>query len=185
MKFWTAIFWEFVQNIPPITGFVTAVWLWRQQRKRIALICVIVGGITGALLIRFTEATINNIVEPISVTITNVIVFSLGMLLFTMYLGAEGPSRCSNWKMDLVLGWGMGILIGVSQALAAGGAHILATVVHSLAMALPIPLVLMGLRALMKNISTLPSALTHSVLLAIATTLIISLVDYTYLLFLP
>jgi hypothetical protein len=185
MKFWMAVFWEFVQNVPPMTGFVTALWLWRQQRKKIALICIVVGSVTGALLIRFTEATINNIVEPVSVTITNIFVFSLGMLLFTMYLGAGGLSRWSNWKMDLVLGWGMGILIGVSQALAAGGAHILAVVLHSLAMALPIPLVLMGLRALLKNVRSLTSALTCSVLLALTMTLVIGVVDYAYLLFLP
>jgi hypothetical protein len=185
MKFWMAIFWEFVQNLPPMVGFVIAVWLWRQRRKKIALICIVVGSVTGALLIRLTEATINNIVEPLSVTITNIFVFSLGMLLFTIYLAAEGHFRWSNWKMDLVLGWGMGILIGVSQALATGRVHILAIVVHSLAMALPIPLVLMSLRALLKNIGSLTSALTRSVLLAIATTVIIGLIDYTYLLFLP
>ena len=185
MKFWTAIFWEFVQNLPPMASFVTAVWLWRQQRKKIALICIVVGSVTGALLIRLTEATINNIIEPISVTITNILIFSLGMLLFTMYLGVEGLSKWSNRKMDLILGWGMGILIGISQALATGGVHILAIVVHSLAMALPIPLILMGLRALLKTVDSLKSALARSALLAGAMTLIIGVVDYAYLLFLP
>jgi hypothetical protein len=185
MKFWIAVFWEFVQNVPPIAGFVTAVWLWRQQRKKTALICIVVGSVAGSLLIRFTEATINNRVEPVSVTITNIFVFSLGMLLFTMYLGAESHSRWSNWKMDLTLGWGMGILIGVSQALAIGEVYIAGVVVHSLAMALPIPLVLMGLRALLKNVRSLTSALARSVLLALAMTLVIGVVDYAYLLFLP
>jgi len=183
-KFLIAFFWEFMQNLPPVIGFVVAVWLWKQRRRREAVVCAVGGGVAGALLIRFTEATINDIVEPVAVTITNILVFSLGMLLFVAYLGAEGQSKWSTWKMDLILGWGMGILIGVSQALATGGVHILGIIVHSLAMALPIPLVLIGLRALLKNISTLTSALIRSVLLAIAMTLIIGLVDYTYLLFL-
>ena len=134
MKFWVAIFWEFVQNLPPMAGFVMAVWLWRKQSKKEALACIVVSSTLGALLIRFTEVTINDILEPIPVTITNIVVFSLGMLLFTIYLGAASNSKWSNWKMDIVLGWGMGILIGVSQALAFGAEHILGVAVHSLAM---------------------------------------------------
>ena len=184
MRFFVAVFWEFVQNLPPTAGFVAAVWLWRQQSKKKALVCIVVGSTVGSLLIRFTESTINNIVEPMHVTVINLISFSLGMLLFTSYLGTESLSKWSNWKGDLVFGGGMGFLIGMSQALATGGVHIVAAIIHSLAMALPIPLVLISVRMLSKSASTFQSALMRSVPIATAMTIVIGLVDYTYLLFL-
>jgi undecaprenyl pyrophosphate phosphatase UppP len=183
-----AVWWEFVQNLPPIAAFVSAVWLWRRQKRREATVCIVVGGAVGALLIRFSESTIHNVVEPLLVTATNIVVFSLGMLLFAAYLGTEGLAW-SNWKTDVTLGWVMGVIIGISQALAAGDpiphdALIIGVVLHSLAMALPIPLALISVRALVRNAGTLRAALLRSVLLATVVTVIIGLVDYTYLLLL-
>ena len=174
MRFLRAVSWEFIQNLPPISAFVTAVWLWKQRRKKEALACVVIGSAAGALLIRFTEATINSILEPARVTIVNFVVFSLGMLLFTAYLGTDEQSKWSNWKTDMVLGWGMGILIGGSQALSAGGWPLIGVIVHLLAMALPIPLVLISVRVLLKNVTTLQSALTRSVILAATMTALLS-----------
>jgi hypothetical protein len=184
-----AVFGEFVQNLPPIAAFVSAVWLWRQQRRREAVVCIVVGGAVGALLIRFSESTIHNAVEPLLVTATNIVVFSRGMLLFAAYLGTERLAW-SNWKTDVTLGWIMGIIVGVSQALAAGDVPIprdvlvIGVVLHSLAMALPIPLALISVRVLVRSAGTLRSALLRSALLAIVVTVIIGLVDYTYLLLL-
>lgn len=184
-----AVWWEFVQNLPPIAAFVSAVWLWRRQRRREAVVWIVVGGAVGALLIRFSESTIHDVVEPLLVTATNVVVFSLGMLLFAAYLGTAGLVW-SNWKTDVALGWIMGVVIGVSQALAAGDvsiprdALVIGVVLHSLAMALPIPLALISVRVLVRSARTLWSALWRSVLLATVVTVIIGLVDYTYLLLL-
>jgi hypothetical protein len=184
MKFWLAISLEFLQNVPLLTAFVTTVWLWRQEHRRWALGCAAIGGTVSALLIRFTEPMLNHIVEPPLVTVTNGMIFSLGMVPFAIYLAAGDRSRWSNWKSDVALGWGIGILLGVSQTLAAGEFQILALLVHIVAMALPVPLILMSVRLLLKGAESLSSVLVRATLLTVAVTVIISLVDYSYMLFL-
>lgn len=179
MGFFGAVFWEFVQNLPPIVFFVAAVWLWAQQRRREAVTCVLIGSVTGSLLIRFTEPSIHGYVEPIGVTVVNVVITSLLMLVFLVYLGSE--ARWSNWKIDLVLGGLAGVLLGAAQGLASPGAPIVGVAVHCLAFTLSFPLALISMRAL--KAGTLLLALVGSILITAAVTLAISLIDYGYFLF--
>jgi len=183
MKFLQALFWEFVQNLPAVVGFVGAVWLWRHRRRREAVVGAFIASLSGALLIRFTEVKINDIIEPVAVTVTNFLVFWFGILLIMIYLGSEGRTKWSSWRTDILLGWAMGVLIAVSQAIAAAEGQVWGIIVHALAMALPIPLVLIIVRRLVRNAETLGAALLRSVMLAVVMTAIIGLVDYAYLLF--
>ena len=112
VNFLLALGWEFIQNIFPIVLFVIALWLWPRDKKKPAVICLVSGAVMGALLIRFTEVYISGY-EPIAVTVVNIIVFSLLMLLFVVYLGAE--ARWSNPKMDWLLGGISGVLLSLVQ----------------------------------------------------------------------
>ncbi len=89
LEFVNAVFWELIQNLPIVLLFVMAVWLWARQRRQDAIICCVVGGVVGALLIRFTEPIISGYHESWNVTLMNIGVFSLAQVLFTVYLGAE------------------------------------------------------------------------------------------------
>jgi hypothetical protein len=182
-EFLTIILWEFAQNLPPVVAFVVAAWLWQQKHKTAALICIVVGSAAGALVIRLTEMTrLYASVQPVAATITNFVFFCLAMLSIVVYLNAKG--RFNNWKTDIILGIVLGSLLSISQWITSGG-HIIANSIHALAMALPVPLILMTVRQLLKKAHSLISAAIYAVLLATVMTLVIGVVDYAYLLFLP
>jgi hypothetical protein len=139
---------------------------------------MLTGSVIGSLLIRITELNLSGYEEPVEATVVNIASMSLLMIPFTAYLASQ--TKWSNWKMDLVFGGGAGVLLGTAQGLASPGAPVIGVIIHCLALALSLPLVLIGIRAL-KNM-TLPSALIRSVPITAAMTLVISLVDYGYFL---
>ncbi|MBN1873820.1 MAG: hypothetical protein JXA33_06290 [Anaerolineae bacterium] len=182
MPFIQAIFWEFIQNAPVLILFVAAIWLWAKDRRRDAVLCILVSAIAGALLIRVTEPLISGYHEPWSITLVNIVTFSILEVLFTAYLSME--NRWSNWYTDALLGALAGVGIALAQGLAAGGGSPwLGIVLHSLALGLIGTLLMSGLRR-QKN-KPLKTALINATGLAIFMTLIISAIDYSYLFLFP
>jgi hypothetical protein len=171
-----SVFWEFWQNLPVIVLFVVAVWLWAQGNRAKAIGCAVAGAVIGSLVIRFTEVMADGSREPVSVTLTNVVVLSVMQTLFMMYLGVE--KEWSNWKTDVMLGGVAGVLMAITQALAASGAMLVGVILHSVALAMGGALVLIGVRKL-KGQSLIRAAL-YSVLMTVTMTLVISLLDYSY-----
>lgn len=178
VAFGTAIFWEFVQNVPLIAALVAGVWWWAKRQRAKALAVMVIGSTVGSLLIRFTEPIIHSYVEPVWVTFVNIVMMSLLMLPFAAYLGSEG--RWSHWRMDLALGGGAGILLGLAQGLATPGAPVIGVAIHCLSFALAFPLALIGIRLLKGR--SLSVALANSVLITAVVTLVIGFVDYAYFL---
>lgn len=178
MKFLNAVFWELVQIAPVIVLFITAVWLWARMRKVWSVACALGGAVVGSLLVRLTELTANGYCEPLAVTGVNIVSMSLLQILFTAYLGTE--ANWSNRKTDLLLGAMAGISLAVAQGLAPQGLPLIAIVGHGIPLAAVGSLVLLGIRKL-KN-QTLASALANGALLAVATTLFISAIDYGHFL---
>jgi hypothetical protein len=176
--FWTALFWEFVQNLPVIVAFVSAVWLWSRQERTRAAICAVVGAATGALVIRLTETMVRGGREPVAVTIVNILAFSLFQIVFAAYLGSQ--KRWSSSKTDLVLGGLGGAVLAAAQGLAAPEAPLIGIVLHSLSLAIAGSLVLVSIRALKGR--TLINAILGSLLIVISITVVIGIVDYGYLL---
>jgi len=174
MKFVNAVFWEFVQTAPVIVLFVTAVWLWARMRRIRSVACALGGAVAGSLLIRFTESATNGYCEPLAVTAVNIVSISLLQILFAAYLGTE--ANWSNRKTDLLLGAMTGISLAVAQGLASKGLPLIAIVGHGIPLAAVGGLVLLGIRKLKSQ--TLVSALANGALLAVATTLLISMIDY-------
>lgn len=182
MRFFQVIFWEFVQNLPLVVAFFVAVWLWAQNRRPSAIVCTLMGSVTGALVIRFTESNISDkVIERGEVTLINVVIMSFTMILCTAYLASE--SRYSNWKLDLVLGGGVGVLLSTAQGLATPGIAPIDWIFHCLAFTTTLPLALMSLRASKAKAKNLLSSLVISVFVAFFISVTISLVDYTEFLF--
>jgi hypothetical protein len=166
--FGRTFFWEFVQNLPLIAGFLLALDLWQQAKLLPSLACMVAGSLTGSLVIWATEARIvAGHREPQRVVVTNVAGIALMMLLLAAYLSADW----SRWWTDLVFGLLGGIALGVAQDLAAGSAPSLG---HAMAFALSFSLGLAGVRIVS---AALP--LGASVLLVTATvTALICMMDY-------
>jgi len=180
MRFFQVIFWEFVQNLPLVVAFFVAVWLWAQNRKPFAIICMLTGSVTGALVIRFTESHISGkVIERVEVTLINIVVIGFAMILCTAYLASE--NRYSNWKLDLILGGGVGILLSTAQGLATPGIATIDWIFHCLAFTITLPLALMSIRA--SKARDLPSSLVISIFVTFFMSVTISLIDYTEFLF--
>ncbi len=162
------ITWEFIQNLPLVAGLILALQLWQQEQRLLALICILTGSVSGSLIIRFTEAKIvTKPREPLSVTFMNVIVMSLLMLVVIFYLAAQW----SNWLTDLIVGGLMGVVLAVSQNLAAKKRI---GIGHMMAFVIAFPLALISIRML---VNILP-AIVAILLITFIITVVISFIDY-------
>ena len=139
MGFAGAVIWELIQNLPLVLSFVLTVWWWAHEEKRKAIVCLVVGSIVNAVVIRFTEPSIHGYYETVQTTLVNVVSLGLLMFLFAAYLGSE--AQWSNRKTDVLLGSLAGIFLGMAQGLTSSGDLMIGIVLHSLALALAAPVV--------------------------------------------
>jgi hypothetical protein len=160
--------WEFVQNLPPVAGFLLGLAQWRQERLGLAAASVAAGSLLGSFAIWATESRIvAGHREPLRVVVANVVVIAGLMFVLMAYLSA-GWSR---WWTDLLIGAAGGIVLGVAQDLAARSP---VGPGHCAAMALAFALALLGIRGL---VDALPLAANVLLITAFAT-VIIGLIDY-------
>ncbi len=178
MKFLNALFWEFVQNVPVIVLFVAGVWLWARQRRRAAMAVMVVGGTIGAFIIRFTEPLINGYHEPWGTTAINIVGFALLQILFASYLGTE--ARWSNWRTDVLLGVLGGAALALAQGVTARGSPLIGIVLHSVALGGTGAFMVVSIRRLRDR--SLRTALVGAAVAAFLMTLLIGVIDYSYLL---
>ncbi len=174
MGFFQVLFWEFVQNLPSVLLFVMAVWFWARHSKGIAIAFILVNSLVCPFIIRITEPYKHGYVEPLSTTIANIIALGILMFFLVPYLGAE--SKWSNVRMDLVLGWLAGALLGIAQGLSTPEMPLIGVVVHSAALMLVTPLILIGTRYLRNQ--TFLEAMGKTLLITSIMTVVIGLLDY-------
>jgi hypothetical protein len=166
--FGRVFFWEFVQNLPAIAGFLLALDLWQQAKPLPSLACMVASSVTGSLVIWATEARIvAGHREPPQVVVTNVAGITVLMLVLAAYLSAGW----SKWWTDLVFGLFGGVALGVAQDLAAGSRVGWG---HATAFALAFSLGLVGVRILS---AALPLGASVLVVTA-AVTALICVTDY-------
>jgi hypothetical protein len=169
IKFLRTIFWEFIQNLPLITGGLVALNLWQQSRWGAAIVWVVAGSIIGAFTIRLTESKIvESGREPWRVTITNIVVMSALAFILIVYLLAQW----SSWQTDLLFGVLAGAGLAIVQDLAAGERIGLR---HEIALGLSMSITLIGVRVL---VTALP-ILVNILIITMIMTLMISLIDYS------
>jgi hypothetical protein len=180
LRFLTVLFWEYVQNVPVVLGFALAVWYWARDERGRAGVAMGAGAVLGALIIRYTEALKigRPYMEAWSVTLVNVVGFGMMLLLFTLYLGRE--AGWSNRRIDLALGALAGGGFALAQGLAAPNAPLIGVVLHSVSLAVAAATVLVMLRQVKEQ--TLRRAVGSALLATAVMTVIISVIDYSYLL---
>jgi hypothetical protein len=187
MRFAVMYFWEFVQNLPLVTGMMLALQWWQESQLFLAVTAMLAGSILGATLIRLTETYIlyggrpgETIVEgaekrsaerePLAVTLTNMVIMFLIMLMLTLYLTAGW----SSWLTDLLVGGLVGFTLSAAQSKAANEPVVLR---HSLAFAAAFPVAILIIRFL----STALPIVAGIFLITTVITLIITQIDYGHL----
>ena len=178
MKFIDTLFWEFIKDAPVIVLFIIAVWLWARTRKASAVACALCGAVIRSLLIRFVGSATNRHCDALAVTAVNVVSMGLLQVLLVAYLGTE--ANWSNEKTDLFVGAMTGVSLAVAQGPAWQGWPRVDLIGRGIPLAVMGGLVLLGIRRL-KN-QRLASVLANGSLLALATTFLVSAVDYGYVL---
>ena len=168
-KLLQVFFWELIQNVPFAAGFVLARDFWQQGRWGMAVACMVVGSSLGALAIHATEARIvTGHREPLSVVATNALGMTALMFVAVIYLSAGW----SSWKTDILVGIPAGVGLAAGQDLAARKKAI--DVRHCAALGFASIISLIVVRVL----GTVLSVLSNIVIISIAITLLVVLVDY-------
>jgi hypothetical protein len=105
------LWWELIQNIPLIFGFVGALGLLEQSLLA-ALLAMVASSAVATLAIAATEGKIfQGHREPLRAVIANVAIFSAGMLVIAAYLSASW----SSWWTDVIGGAIAGIALAIVQ----------------------------------------------------------------------
>ncbi len=167
-RFWRVFFWEFIQNLPLLAGFMMALRLWQSGRLWLAAICIIGSSIIGACIIWATEFRIVAAHhEPLRAVLANIVVMSILMVVLVVYLTAAW----SRWWTDLIVGSLTGVALGGGQDLATRSPI---SIKHYGAFALAFAVGLVGIRILAEACPFLIGILILTVLV----TAVISWIDY-------
>lgn len=167
-RFWRVLFWEFVQNLPLVSGFLWGLALWREGKWQLTLVVTVAGSVLGSLAIWATESKIiKGHRESWPVVGMNVLAITGLTIVLIAYLAASW----SRWWTDLLAGAAGGIVLAVAQDVAAGNRIGLG---HALAFALSFAAGLVGVRLLSGALPLLVSVLIVGLLVTAA----IVLLDY-------
>lgn len=170
MKLARIIFWEFLQNLPIVAGFMYALRLWRQELPWAAIAIAIVGSSLGAVTIALTESKKTpGHREPLPVLLTNALILTVVMVVVVIYF----PASWSGWISDILIGVLAGTGLSAAQSWAAKEKVGLR---HSFALGISASLALLGIRWI-TNMDF--PFITSSLLILAPVTLIIGLIDYT------
>ena len=162
------IFWEFVQNLPMVGGFLLGLEAWHDGEIGIALAWMFGGSTLGAFLIWATESRIvREHREPVEAAVANVVIFMTLMVLVAAYLTASW----SNYGTDVLTGFVAGTLVGILQDRVVRAPL---GVMHCVAMATAFVLTMVGIRFLA---ATLPLGGNVLVITALASVVIVG-IDY-------
>lgn len=178
LRFLNALFWEFIQNLGLVPS-VAAIWLWARRKRGKAVLTMLLSAATFSGAIFLTESAKVGRGGHLDTMLVNMVVLSVLMFLIIPYAGTE--AKWSNWKMDCGVGIGAGVCVAVAQGLASPGrSPLIGILLHSVALGVAGAVILVNLR-LLKN-KNWWAALGGALLLVVVMTLIIGLIDYSYLL---
>lgn len=175
MKILSIWFWESLENLPLVFGFVGAAQLWPTQPFP-GVICLLLGLGLGVSVTYFIEARLHpGTYQPRwKTSLFNFLLFSALAFPFLFYFRLESPWL--TWKTDLVAGAGVGLLLTLGQSTVWQGSRA-RMALHGLAMLAACPLLLLGLRFIILLENT-PLALGLTLALTLFASLVIALIDY-------
>lgn len=167
-----ALFWESIQNLPLVAGFLLGLEAWGAGRWPVAVAWAVGGSALGALAIWATEARIvEGHREPLRVVLSNTLVMGVLAVAVIAYLS----SPWSRWWTDLAVGSLAAVLLGASQDLAAGAARTAGLDWHhAAALALAFGCTLLGVRVL---VALMPAA-ANIVVVTLLSAVAVVLIDY-------
>lgn len=175
MKLLNVWMWESLENLPMILGFVIAARFWGDNFPA-GLAALGIGMGLGVLVTRLVEPKLHKAkheVRWVSVLV-NFVLFVALAIPFLYYFRAE--TRWLNWKTDLIAGLSAGLLLTFIQS-----AHWIGPksrmLLHGAAMAVSFPIIMLGLRSIIR-MEGLGFSILLTFLLTLFASLIIALIDY-------
>jgi 4-amino-4-deoxy-L-arabinose transferase-like glycosyltransferase len=173
MKLFNAVFWEFVQNLPLILGFVVASRFWESNRRVRGVLCTTIACFMGAFVIQVTEPSITGKTspDPVGDLFANSSAFTLLSILTLLYFERE-----QKLQTDIIVGASLGVLLALIQTMLVG-ATLPRALMHGLAMAVALPLGMLGLRWARQGY-TMPLAIFKSTTITGLVSVVIVLIDY-------
>jgi hypothetical protein len=175
MKLLSVWFWESLENLPLIFGFILAVRLW--EKNLIAgFTALILGMGLGVLVTRYVEPNLHIGKHAVSwkSTLVNFVLFVVLAIPFVYYFRAD--TRWINWKTDLLAGLAAGLLLTFVQSLHWIGPKS-RMVLHGAAMVVSLPIILVGLRYIGRE-EGWGISLLLTLLLVLFASFVIALIDY-------
>ena len=175
MKLHTIWFWESLENLPLLMGFVVAARL-RSENFIAGLVALIAGIGLGVLVTRSIEPRLHKGSPPIRwvSTLINFVLFVLLAIPFLYYFRAE--TDWFNWKTDLLGGLGAGLLLTLVQSTHWTGAKS-RMLLHGAAMMVAFPVIMLGLRYIIR-LDDWGFSIFLTLILTLFASLIIALIDY-------
>lgn len=169
VKILKILFWEYMQNLPVIAGFIAAYDRWMDSGYLLACLLVLSGSAAGATLIFLTEKKKQEgYREPLSVYAANILGMTIMMLAMILYFAASW----GNWISDLGAGLVVGLGLGILQSLSARKRI---NWIHCIALGIASPMILVSIRLLLSTNWPLWGII---LLVCFLATLIITVIDY-------
>jgi hypothetical protein len=175
MKLLIAWMWESLENIPLLFGFVIATRLWDESTLA-GLVALMIGMGLGVLATRMVEPKLHKAkheVRWVSVLV-NFLLFVALAIPFIYYFRAD--TGWLNWKTDLFAGLVAALLLTLVQSTHWTGVRS-RMLLHGAAMLVAFPVIMLGLRYIVRLDDWWVSMLLLFLLTMFAS-LIIALIDY-------
>jgi len=167
--------WESLENLPMILGFVVAARLWGNNLVA-GLAALVIGMALGVLATRLVEPKLHKAkheVRWVSV-LFNFLLFVTLATPFVYYFRAD--TVWLTWKTDLLSGMAAALLLTFIQSIHWKGAKS-RMLLHGIAMMVSFPVIMLGLRYIIR-MDGWGFSMLFTFLLILFASLIIALIDY-------
>lgn len=172
-RFVKILFWETLENMPMLIGFLLAIRV-QLQDVQLAFVILSIGITIGTILIHFTENKKHSNQPSPKETLVNFVIFMMLSTPFVFYFSSNG-AWWSNWITDIIVGGIAGYLLSLGES---WGWNSVATVkMHSISMAIALIMFLWGIR-LTYELDSLLAILMVGVIFNLLVSSIIVLLDY-------
>lgn len=175
MKLSVIWMWESFENLPLLLGFIVAVRLWGENLAA-GLGILIAGMGLGVLVTHYVEPRLHkgkHEVRWIS-TLINFLLFVVLAIPFVYYFRAD--TNWINWKTDILAGFLVGLLLTFFQSLHWTGAKA-RMLLHAAAMTISFPIIMVGLRLIVR-VESWGVFFLLTLLLTLFASFVITLIDY-------
>jgi hypothetical protein len=167
--------WESFENLPLLFGFVIAARLWDDSLLA-GLVALVVGIGLGVLVTHFVEPKLHQghrEVRWVS-TLVNFLLFVFLAIPFVYYFRVD--TRWINWRSDILAGLAAGLLLTFAQSLHWTGEKS-RIVLHGAAMLIVFPVIMLGLRYIVR-VDNWGISMLLTFFLTLFASLLIALIDY-------